>query len=346
MDFLLITSTMMSWGVSLALVLALYAGGVWVLGRVAGRAAAPRVPGGALVVDLATARPLALVLHALLSCRWRGRAPGGGGQLPSVATEAAVVLDASAVASYAALVGAPAGSGGVTPPCYLQALAEVVAMVALAGSRAMPLLPLPVHVAQTIDCITPVPRGATVHLNGRLSASRRTHRGTEVDYTSVGCVGGELAFCGTITGLYRGGGGGVGDAPPPPPARLPEPPSSFEPGVAGEFVLSAQEGRAYAAVSGDYNPLHLWPLAGRLLGQPGAIAHGMDVLARVLAAVEAARRLPPPPWRAEARFRRPVVLPARVVLLLRGDGAGGLAFSVRRGSDRETEHLVGTIRPL
>ena len=49
-------------------------------------------------------------------------------------------------------------------------------------------------------------------------------------------------------------------------------------------------GRRYAAVSGDRNPIHLYPLTARAFGFPRAIAHGMWLKARTLAALEG--RLP------------------------------------------------------
>ena len=68
-------------------------------------------------------------------------------------------------------------------------------------------------------------------------------------------------------------------------------------------------GRRYAAVSGDRNPIHMHSLSAKALGFPGAIAHGMWTKARCLAALES--RLPDA-FTVEVRFRRPIVLPARV----------------------------------
>lgn len=48
---------------------------------------------------------------------------------------------------------------------------------------------------------------------------------------------------------------------------------------------TAQIGREYAKVSGDYNPIHLSAPSARLFGFPRAIAHGMWLKARTLAAL-------------------------------------------------------------
>jgi hypothetical protein len=53
------------------------------------------------------------------------------------------------------------------------------------------------------------------------------------------------------------------------------------------------------------------PLSAKLFGFPGAIAHGMWSKARCLAAIES--RLPDA-FEAQVRFRKPIVLPAKVEL--------------------------------
>ena len=67
----------------------------------------------------------------------------------------------------------------------------------------------------------------------------------------------------------------------------------------------------YASVSGDINPIHMHSLSAKLFGMPGAIAHGMWLKARCLAALE---NLPHGPHSVEVSFKTPVVLPAKVGL--------------------------------
>ena len=64
-------------------------------------------------------------------------------------------------------------------------------------------------------------------------------------------------------------------------------------------------------MSGDYNPIHLWPWSARLFGFPGAIAHGMWSLARCAATLASRTE---GPCTLTARFLRPLVLPASVEL--------------------------------
>jgi hypothetical protein len=56
--------------------------------------------------------------------------------------------------------------------------------------------------------------------------------------------------------------------------------------VVGEWVVTAHAGRRYAALSGDWNPIHLWPWSARLMGMHAPIIHGMETMARVCAALE------------------------------------------------------------
>jgi acyl dehydratase len=97
-----------------------------------------------------------------------------------------------------------------------------------------------------------------------------------------------------------------------------------------EWKLPGDLGRRYAGVSGDRNPIHMHSLTAKPLGFPSAIAHGMWTKARALAQLESEL---PDSFEVEVRFRKPVLLPARVL------------FAVR-GAKKGTPHLDGRVRPL
>ena len=78
-------------------------------------------------------------------------------------------------------------------------------------------------------------------------------------------------------------------------------------GIGG--ACPADLGRRYAAVSGDHNPIHLYPLTAKALGFPRQIAHGMWSKARCIAALE--NRLPDP-VRVDVAFKKPIILPGTV----------------------------------
>ncbi|TDM08788.1 MAG: hypothetical protein C4K60_05210 [Ideonella sp. MAG2] len=85
------------------------------------------------------------------------------------------------------------------------------------------------------------------------------------------------------------------------------------------YRLPKDAGRTYAKLSGDANPIHLWPWSARLLGFPQPIIHGMHTLGHVAADMERVygRRL----QRLQARFLRPIPMPGVVVVLGQGHQA-------------------------
>lgn len=170
---------------------------------------------------------------------------------------------------------------------------------------------------------------------------RPHRRGVEVVVVTEASVGGEVVWrdrsgylARTRTGAAEGGGttgGGTAGAEGP-----------GLPGVA-EWRLPAGLGRRHAAVSGDWNPIHVHPLTARPLGFPRAIAHGMWTVARC--AAEAV------PTDAEtvtlrAEFKAPVLLPGTVTYAA-SDGDASEPGRVRNFAVRSGDriHLTGTVGP-
>jgi|GEM_PF-359447 len=106
--------------------------------------------------------------------------------------------------------------------------------------------------------------------------------------------------------------------------------------------LDAAAGRRYAAVSGDWNPIHLWGWSARLFGLPAPIIHGMQTVGRACAAIESVRGAHV--TAIGCRFRAPLALGSDVVLHAGADGSfaacsgGRLAvegnFAVAAGADQ------------
>jgi acyl dehydratase len=102
------------------------------------------------------------------------------------------------------------------------------------------------------------------------------------------------------------------------------------------WSLPRNTGRAYARISGDWNPIHLWTWSARLMGLKRPIIHGMHTLARACAELEQAcgRRV----LALEGRFRAPAPLGSELVLgadLAAGSFAvGGGGRVVAEGSFR------------
>jgi hypothetical protein len=186
-----------------------------------------------------------------------------------------------------------------------------------------------VHLANRIALHRPLPAGQPLDLAVHVAGLRPHDRGQQLDVVAVASVDGTEVWRGVSTYLHRSGGGGRprpdGEAPPP----------------AAVWRVGADTGRAYAAVSGDRNPIHTSTLAARAFGFRGRIAHGMWTKARCLA--QLAPRLPEA-YLAEVRFQTPVRLPATVGFSATPAGSGW-AFALHdRRSGRP--HLSGTVDAL
>ncbi|QJI32578.1 acyl dehydratase [Pseudomonas sp. ADAK18] len=103
----------------------------------------------------------------------------------------------------------------------------------------------------------------------------------------------------------------------------------------------ADIGRRYARVSGDYNPIHLSALSAKLFGFPQAIAHGLWIKARTLAAL--GQHLPAANIEIEVEFKKPVRLPSEVTLLSSAAASSG-ELQLKGASD--IEHMSGKWHPI
>ena len=92
-------------------------------------------------------------------------------------------------------------------------------------------------------------------------------------------------------------------------------------------------------MSGDHNPIHLYPLTAKALGFNRQIAHGMWSKARCVAAI--ASRLPDDVT-VEVEFKKPIFLPGKVAF---GSDivADGIDFSLTNPKNG-APHLVGRSR--
>jgi acyl dehydratase len=207
-----------------------------------------------------------------------------------------VEIDRARLAAYDRVCGFRLSD--TLPPTYPHVLAFPLA-VELMASRDFPFGVLGlVHVGNRIEQLRPLSAGDPLDLLVWAENLAGHPRGRTVDVVAEGSLDGEPVWRDRSTYLHRERG-------PSKDSRerkeAPEPDAVWE--VPGDV------GRRYASVSGDRNPIHLHPLSARLLGQPGAIAHGMWSKARCLAALDG--RLPEA-FAVEVAFKTPVRLPAKV----------------------------------
>ena len=181
------------------------------------------------------------------------------------------------------------------------------------------MLAFPLHMAIMTDSAFPAPAIGTVHLENSITQHRPIAIGEELAVSaSVGAA--EAHPKGTIyrvrhRGAAAGDDAGLGehlDLPPPRQGRRVRLERVDVPRRAAHrhgLELPADLGRRYAAVSGDHNPIHLYPLTAKALGFPRQIAHGMWSKARCIAALE--NRLPDA-VRVDVAFKKPIILPGKV----------------------------------
>jgi acyl dehydratase len=279
------------------------------------------------VLDDAPSLP-ALFARAALTAR------GRGGELPGTRlAREGVDVDADALAGYARVCRFPLAD--TLPVTYPHVLAFPL-QAALMTDRTFPLaLPGLVHVRNVIEVERPI--GTAEALDIEVWAERfATHRsGATVDLCAAVSAGGAEVWRGRSTYLARGA-----SAPDGAPAADVDVQVGAVDRMAAQWQVPDDAGRRYAKVSGDVNPIHLSALTAKAFGFKRAIAHGMWVEARALAALSG--RLPAA-LTVDVAFRKPLFLPSTVTLSTTAV-AGGWDLAVRNAAS-DTEHLVGTVRP-
>ncbi len=108
------------------------------------------------------------------------------------------------------------------------------------------------------------------------------------------------------------------------------------------WELPANIGRAYAKVSGDYNPIHLFPWSAKLFGFKAPITHGMYLHSRISVALDnicdrSQKEL-------SVEFKKPVFLPSTVNFIVQKN-ENALNFEVRSATGDKL-HLYGSCCPL
>ena len=244
-----------------------------------------------------------------------GIAKKGAGQgLPDLTLRReAVSIDAAHVASYAEVCGfEPSQSLPFTYPH---------------------MLAFPLHMGIMTDGSFPYPAIGSVHLATPSPSTARSRpprpstsrpgtepppprKGKVFDLVTEVSAGGETVWESTSTYLRVG----RGDETASPEGE----PFDLVPSTGVEWKLPGDLGRRYAAVSGDHNPIHLYPLTAKAFGFKRQIAHGMWSKARCVAAF--ASRLPDAAT-VEVEFRKPIFLPGKVAFGSKVTVAGAVSDS-------------------
>jgi len=236
----------------------------------------------------------------VLSKRAHAAAPG---VLPPLRSEFILpALDRDEIARYGAALGF---TGGAVPLTWWYLPVQRAHMATLLSDAFPWRLAGIVHVENTLSAHAPAPFDTPLLLATRIDILPPTASGAVYcDLETVVSANGEriltctskyLAVRGQRSGKVRG-----------------ERPLVVPGAVIDSWTLAPSSGRAYARVSGDWNPIHLTRWSARLMGLPAPIIHGMHTLGRTCAALEknAGRRVAA----IAVRFTAPVPLGATAVL--------------------------------
>ncbi|CAN5478877.1 MaoC/PaaZ C-terminal domain-containing protein [soil metagenome] len=255
-------------------------------------------PATGLSVLLKAALPSIPVVNALPGVR-KAKASGFTGLAFS---RPPVTVERGLVEAYGTVCGFPRKD--TVPLTYPHLLAFGLQMAIMSD----PGFPSPaigtVHLENSITSHRPIAIGETLAVSASVGPAVPHPKGVVYEFLTEVRIGDDLVWEETSAYLRRGRGDATTTDGASYGMVFPEAaPSPLT------WSLPADLGRTYAGVSGDRNPIHLYPLTAKALGFDRQIAHGMWTKARCVAALE--NRLPDA-VRVDVAFKKPVFLPSRV----------------------------------
>jgi len=262
-----------------------------------------------------------------------GVKPGKNPQLPNIGARLSdLVPDPKHLATYRKVCGFQ--SQGTLPLTYPHLHAHPLFMTLILDERCpFPAMGL-VHVRNRITQYRPIQEREQLDVECRFGALEKRDSGYEFSILTSVSTGGEQVWESESFMLYRTGGAGGNkkkDAPAVTPVQ-----------GAKDWSVPGDIGRRYGAVSGDRNPIHLYPLSAKLFGFKRQIAHGMWSKARCLAELEP--QFPAVPFSVDVSFKLPLFIPAKVKFA-EEKVEGGIDFRLL-GADGIKPHLHGSLRTL
>ena len=267
-----------------------------------------------------------------------------GSTLPAIGHEVrGVRADVGNLTAYQHLIGLTARD--TLPAGYLHALAFPLAISVMnRDDFPLPLLGM-IHLSNHVEQRSPVFFTDALDIQARVENLQGHRAGTQLDVVA------EIRGAGTPEIKWTGRSSYLAKGVFPPGIDKPTPHNGqagfTPPDPTAIWDLGVDTGRAYAAVSGDFNPIHLSVLSAKALGMRRSIAHGMYLASRALADVGPAKG---ETFTWDVMFEAPVFLPARVALDITtaqtpGEGwrrAGFVAWNPRSGR----RHFSGSVAPL
>lgn len=257
--------------------------------------------------------------------------PGKNPVLPNIGARLNdVIADSKHLNSYRKVCGFEAN--GTLPITYPHMHAHPLFMTLLMDSRfPFPAMGL-VHVRNRITQFRRIAEKEQLDIECSFGDLTKTDNGFEFSIITQVSTAGEQVWESESFMLFRTGGGSKGKKKAQPAVEAATDVSEWK--VPGDI------GRRYGAVSGDRNPIHLYPLTAKLFGFKRHIAHGMWSKARCLAELD--NQLPEKPFTVDVSFKLPLFIPATVKFEQK-DVTDGIDFRLL-GSDGIKPHLNAEIR--
>ncbi|MCF5648110.1 acyl dehydratase [Pseudomonas syringae] len=255
-----------------------------------------------------------------------------GMQLPDLGLRSWIAVDTDKLEAYRKVCGFEESS--LLPPTYPHVLAFPLQMQLMTSEEfPFPLLGL-IHLANRTRTHRPLGGVSQLYISVQATDLRPHAKGATFTLVTQAEDGMGLLWEEESTMLCTAVH--LEDSPVSYPEAAPLPLSELQ-----GWRATAQIGREYAKVSGDYNPIHLSAPSARLFGFPRAIAHGMWLKARALAAL--GEHLPASNVEISVQFQKPVRLPVDVTLSASAAGSQG---QFRVEGQEGIVHMVGSWQPL
>ncbi|GAB3453353.1 MaoC/PaaZ C-terminal domain-containing protein [Massilia terrae] len=219
---------------------------------------------------------------------------------PASTTYLASPTNQKSLASYRQLIGFDADA---LPLTFHYLLAQRAQLASMLGAGFPFRIPGMIHVANELiahDALDPA-RPMLLHTSASI-APPQANGAIHVLFRTTGQQDGRDIFSCASDYLAVRGRRGARSAPPPVSHTAP----------IASWKLDSAAGRRYAAVSGDWNPIHLSHWTAKLMGMRTPIIHGMHTVGACCAALEhaAGRRVAA----ISSRFTAPIALPGQVTL--------------------------------
>ncbi|MFP2964040.1 MaoC/PaaZ C-terminal domain-containing protein [Myxococcus sp. 1LA] len=246
--------------------------------------------------------------------------------------------DAGQLARYREVCGFP--EDGHLPLPFPQVLATSLHLTLLNHPDFPYRLLGMVHVRNHIQQHRRLSAGARLSVHAWVEGQREARQGRELDLHTEVEEDGTPVWSAVTTMLRRlpGMGERPRDAGRPPASDEAQVFANSRP---ASWSVPENAGRRYARASGDYNPIHLYGFTARPFGFPRAIVHGMWTVGRCVAEMGEAAEAPALTLTSE--FRRPLLLPSRVVFQTAPQPEGAVAYRVM--AEDGQPHLLGRLSP-